>query len=185
LAGNPFFEVPGQALVNSFLLKASRKYGRRFAFMWNIYPYFDQKMTLDPGTVDQCRLALGRSTCMSPNCNVPTMATLYRQKMFQLTGMKDSLMWIGETGWSSPKSPDIRTAVANCKAWSDITALWDFYRSFLYWDLMIGDERRPDHVFYFTLRDSSTFGVGEHFGLIKTCKDDLCKIQADSFVQHI
>mmetsp|Transcript_93115 Transcript_93115/g.259367 ORF Transcript_93115/g.259367 Transcript_93115/m.259367 type:complete len:377 (+) Transcript_93115:99-1229(+) len=185
LAGNPFFEVPGKALVNSFLRNASMTYGNRFAFMWNIYPYFDQKMHMDPGVAGQCHYALGNSTCMAPGCNVPEMAVLYRQKMLQLTGKQDSLMWIGETGWSSPKSGGLTTDMAGCPAWSELLALQTFYRNFLYWDLSIGNGRPPDHVFYFTLRDSSTFGVGEHFGLIKTCHDSLCKVQTGNKIHHL
>lgn len=36
-----------------------------------------------------------------------------------------------------------------------------YYKNFLAWDLNIGEELGPDHVFYFTLRDAVNFGVGE------------------------
>jgi hypothetical protein len=184
LAGNPFFEAPGKALVNTFLRQAHQKYGRRFVFMWNIYPYFDQRMHLDAGTSDRCVYSLGNATCMYPDCNVPKMAMLYRQKMQQLTGKPDDIMWIGETGWSAPKTGSLTTDMKNCPAWSTQQALQRFYQSFLYWDLNIGPYARPvDHVFYFTVRDSSTFGVGEHFGLIKSCEDQYCKIRSD--ILHI
>ena len=38
-------------------------------------------------------------------------------------------------------------------------------------------EKGPDHVFYFTARDSGNFGVEEHFGLISDCDTKKCKLQ--------
>ena len=43
LGGYPFLEDPKQALVSSFLRNATTTYGRRFAFTFNFYPYFDPR----------------------------------------------------------------------------------------------------------------------------------------------
>jgi len=34
-----------------------------------------------------------------------------------------------------------------------------------------------DHVFYFTLRDSSVFGQSESFGILERCGSKRCKFQ--------
>eukprot|EP00443_Scrippsiella_acuminata_P055780 CAMPEP_0115533138 /NCGR_PEP_ID=MMETSP0271-20121206/85957_1 /TAXON_ID=71861 /ORGANISM="Scrippsiella trochoidea, Strain CCMP3099" /LENGTH=111 /DNA_ID=CAMNT_0002965491 /DNA_START=134 /DNA_END=470 /DNA_ORIENTATION=- len=52
-----------------------------------------------------------------------------------------------------------------------------YYKNFLSWDLQMGDMRGPDHVFYFTMRDSVNFGMEEHFGLIGQCGETKCKLQ--------
>jgi len=182
LSGNPFHELPGKARVNSFLENVTDRYGSRFAFTWNFYPYFDPGQPLDEGTTDQCRLALDAAKCWDEDCFVPAQARQARMKMEQLTGEGDRLMWIGETGWSSPMSDSLTTQIKACAEWSSLSTFQDFYKGFLSWDLSIGGGMRPpDHAFWFTMRDSVNFGAGEHFGLISACDDPTCKVKSASF----
>jgi len=179
LAGEPFLEQPGQALVASFLRNATRSYGGRFVFVFNFYPYFDPSFALDKQ--GGCDAALHAATCWGAGCNVPATAALARHKIAQLTGRADSPFWLGETGWSSPRSSSLDTQMAQCTAWSSAGALQAFYSGFLAWDLETAGARPPDHVFYFTVRDSLNFGVREYFGLVHACEEDTCKLRSPGY----
>mmetsp|Transcript_79631 Transcript_79631/g.257951 ORF Transcript_79631/g.257951 Transcript_79631/m.257951 type:complete len:522 (-) Transcript_79631:86-1651(-) len=183
LNGEPFLESPREALVTSFLRNASSTYGQRFTFTFNFYPYFDPTLTLDPGTTDQCSRALAVATCFESNCSIPTMAASARQKIQQLTGSSNDTFWVGETGWSAPTSSSLNTEMAKCKEWSSVETFRSFYERFLHWDMASVDGfRPPDHVFYFTARDSSNYGVPEAFGLVETCADVHCKLRGPTYI---
>mmetsp|Transcript_71532 Transcript_71532/g.184464 ORF Transcript_71532/g.184464 Transcript_71532/m.184464 type:complete len:438 (-) Transcript_71532:583-1896(-) len=182
LGGYPFLEMPGQALVSSFLRNASSTYGTRFAFTFNFYPYFDPNFQLDVGSITDCNASIDQALCWnSPRCNVPGTTIAARQKMRQLTGRSDFQLWIGETGWSSPRASTLHTAMAACDDWSSIETFRRFYSGFLSWDLSIPGERPPEHVFYFTTRDSLNFGILERFGLIESCISSECKIRSEGY----
>jgi len=91
-------------------------------------------------------------------------------------------MWLGETGWSSPLAPSLITDMKTCNSFSAMATFREFYKGFLAWNLSISNETHPleppEHVFYFTIRDSAVFGVPEHFGLVQTCGDVDCKLTA-------
>merc|ERR1712217_757691 len=72
---------------------------------------------------------------------------------------------------------------AKCAAWSSYESFSTIYENFLSWDISMPDNiKPPDHVFYFTIRDSSNFGIPESFGLIggddpkEWCDVTTCKI---------
>merc|ERR1712166_174381 len=101
--------------------------------------------------------------------------------------MGDATLWIGETGWSAPAAETMDTKMKWCADWSTKESFADYYTNFLDWDLkMNGKYRGPDHVFYFTMRDSQNFGEVESFGLIgdgdptQWCVNTTCKIQQPS-----
>jgi len=103
-----------------------------------------------------------------------------RGKMKALTGNTDDIFWVGETGWSSPMASTLNTPVRNCPDFSSIQTFEMNYETFLEWDLTVGKDgsiKGPDHIFYFTMRDSSNFGFEEHFGLVGKCEDTKCKLQ--------
>eukprot|EP00440_Ansanella_granifera_P012644 gb/GFBE01013739.1/.p1 GENE.gb/GFBE01013739.1/~~gb/GFBE01013739.1/.p1 ORF type:complete len:907 (+),score=157.69 gb/GFBE01013739.1/:1-2721(+) len=182
MVGSPFFEEPGKGLVNSFLKNATAKFGRRFVWTWNLYPYFDPNLHPDKGTEDQCNDALAHTSCWHTECNVPITLRLARNKMHELTGNHDDTLWLGETGWSTPMSDSLKTRMKPCEAWSSRDTFENFYKGFLSWDLEIGGGMRPpDHAFWFTLRDSINFGSWEHFGLIEACNEPRCKLHAEGF----
>jgi len=131
LAGEPFVELPGKALVESFLRNATQAYGRRFVFTWNLYPYFDPAVRLDRGSQDKCDDALAHTSCWGVDCSVPSMLRLFRARQELITGTRDHPMWVGETGWSWPKSSTLNNAMAPCDDWSSLETFRNFYRSFL------------------------------------------------------
>jgi len=181
LAGNPFIEDPSKALVNSFLTEAVAKFGDRFAFSFNFYPYFDPSYALDSGTTDQCRGAMQAALCFGGSCGLPASLRAVRPKMKELTGNSDGLLWVGETGWSDPKADTLDTAMQHCAAWSANSSFATYYSNFLAWDLSIGGEKPPDHVFYFTARDSHNFGYDEYFGLMEGCVSVACKLRSPGY----
>eukprot|EP00439_Symbiodinium_sp_Y106_P013255 s1138_g1.t3 len=179
---NPFMDVPGKALVNTFLRQAMWKYGRRYAFTFNVYPYFDPNLHMNPGSRDDCSEALKRATCwQGATCLGPAIMIAARRKMQQLTGNPDDLFWIGEIGWSSPRAQALHTEMKRCQEFSSLATFQTFYSGFLQWDLSLPGVRAPDHIFYFTLRDALNFGIQEFFGLLLSCQSLGCKIATHGF----
>lgn len=177
----PFVNIPGQALVNSFLRSATQKYGLRYVFTLNIYPYFDPKLKIDPPQYT-CESAIDIATCFGEeNCLVSQALIKARKSMQQLTSRQDYPLWIGEIGWSSPQADDLGTEMAECADFSSVKTLRRFYENFLKWDLTVNGVRDPDFAFYFTMRDALNFGKLEHFGLIDSCNSPVCKIHSRSF----
>eukprot|EP00434_Breviolum_minutum_P006369 symbB.v1.2.005621.t2/scaffold309.1/size276354/2 len=183
LSGIPFMEVPGKALVNTFLRQAVWKYRERYAFTFNVYPYFDPNLHMNSGSDHNCSLALERAICWDgPHCLAQAIMIAARQHMQMLTGRPDDLFWIGEIGWSSPRANALHTEMRSCEAFSSLVAFEKFYNGFLQWDLVLqGPVRSPDHIFYFTLRDALNFGVQEFFGLLLSCESLGCKIASKDF----
>ena len=183
LSGIPFMEVPGKALVNTFLRQAVWKYRERYAFTFNVYPYFDPNLHMNSGSDHNCSLALERAICWDgSHCLAQAIMIAARQHMQMLTGRPDDLFWIGEIGWSSPRANALHTEMRSCEAFSSLVAFEKFYNGFLQWDLVLqGPVRSPDHIFYFTLRDALNFGVQEFFGLLLSCESLGCKIASKDF----
>jgi len=180
----PFTNEPGVALVEDFLRNATGKYGERYAFTLNIYPYLDPNLKLDAGTPDQCFNALKSALCWEEGCMAIEIMKRARERIQALTGRRDSKFWVGEIGWSSPMASSLSGEMRNCFAFSSEESLGEFYSKYLAWDLSIGSQYQPpDHVFYFTLRDALNFGEQEHFGLITTCETTACKITSGR--QHV
>lgn len=178
--GNVPFVNTHNSSVNDYLAEAYKTYGRRFAFTFNIYSYFDTGNHLDPsGTT--CDAALKLSGCLGDKCLDSFIGEAARKKMTQLTGNPDDTFWIGETGWSSPMAQTLNLSnpdMSRCKDWSSPTSFQTFYTNFLNWDLVMdGIQKGPDHVFYFTMRDSNAFAAKEYFDLVPTCETTQCKLQ--------
>ncbi|CAE7947621.1 CARNS1, partial [Symbiodinium sp. KB8] len=181
-AGEPFVENIN-ATVQTLYRDAVAKFGKRWVFTLNIYPYFDPNNALDPGSTTKCTQALTTATCFSdPRCSLPAMVKDMRRRMQSLSGSSAHLLWLGETGWSSPQASTLSgKPMAACTAFSGLSSFRKYYSNFLSWDLTVdASSRGPDHVFYFTVRDSGNFGVGEHFGLISDCNAKRCKLQSNS-----
>lgn len=179
--GYPFTNLP-QARVNDFLANATQKYGYRYAFTFNIYPYFDHNLQMDPDGNGTCLAAMARALCWdSPKCLAIEAMVRARERMEAMTGRPDSRFWIGEIGWSSPATDALDTRMRECAAFSSVDALSAFYGGFLQWNLSIGSLLPPDHVFYFTLRDALNFGHQEHFGLMTSCELADCKVTSPNW----
>ncbi len=178
LAGSPFVDTP-QARVLSFLQNVTDTYGEQWIYSLNVYPYFDPNNRLDPNSTTKCKQALAKALCMEEGCLLPTITSQMRKSMVKLSSTATQL-WLTETGWSFPQAaslPGANSAMAKCKNFSSEIAFRTYYQNFLKWNLTIGNERGPDHAFFFTLRDALNFGVGEHFGLIRDCSSSSCKLQ--------
>jgi hypothetical protein len=179
LAAEPFVEDPAQALFSSWVSNATKEYGERFVFSLNSYGYFDINAMLDDGTSDQCTAALKHALCLQTknldHCYVPGQIAEFRRRMQMVTGLANGgKLWLGETGWSSPRAStlggnaqDPLHDMSNCPAWSSYESFQQYYENFLSWDLSLpGGVAPPDHMFYFSIRDSSNFGMREGFGLV-------------------
>lgn len=194
--GHPFMET-SNALVTSYLRNASATYGKRWVWSFNTYTFWNPFYNVDFPYVftHTCNRAVRDGTCWAPGCGVPASFVSIRRKIKAITGQDDDVFWIGETGWSAPNtdSPPSRAARL-CPDFSSKKTFSKFYQGFLSYDM--GDAaqnvRGPDHVFFFTLRDASQFGTGEHFGLLEggpdpaaQCTYTDCKLQATDFTELI
>ncbi|CAK0874158.1 unnamed protein product [Prorocentrum cordatum] len=180
----PFMEEPGKALVTTFLRNATEAYGWRYTFTWNLYPYFDPNLPLDAGSDSTCNDALDFAACWGQDCAMASTTRYARWLQFLLTGYKNHTVWIGETGWSFPKSVTLTTPLADCEDWSSMETFQTFYEGFLQWDLTIdvnGDWPPVDAAFWFTIRDSMQFGYPESFGLVDSCAAPDCKLSSQGF----
>jgi len=178
MAAQPFWNTP-TARVLDFFQKVIGKYGSRWVYSLNIYPYFDPSNQMDPGSTDSCSQALGRSQCWNdPNaCLFPGIVKSMRDRM-KAVSSTNNVLWITETGWSSPMSDTLKDKPTHsCKAFSDQDSFQKYYAGFLRWDMQIQGSQGPDHVFYFTIRDSTNFGSKEFFGLVPDCAAAQCKLQ--------
>jgi len=197
LAGEPPFhdvcDIHGTcALVNTFIKNVTMSYGQRYAHTLNVYPYFEKKDYDEPvEDPPQCDEALTFCRCFESahpsNCSFTNMVEAVRKRL-DMSKNADATLWIGETGWSAPKATTLGGNMSTCDDWSSKESFAKYYTNFLDWDLnMNGKYRGPDHVFYFTMRDSENFGKPESFGLIgdgdssKWCTNTTCKIQQASF----
>lgn len=180
--GFPFVDLQGKARVKPFLENATRKYGQRYTFTFNINTFSepDPELQLDEGSNDTCDEAMQRALCWESDCaGVKTMRSL-RERVTTLTGREDSRLWIGKIGWASEPG-NLTTSLRNCHSWASNESLETYYRGFLNWDLSLGgDVRPPDHVFYNSLRDAPSFIHKEYFGLMATCQSPFCKISTEN-----
>jgi hypothetical protein len=182
----PFMEVPGHALVRSFVTSAHKLYGKRWIWTFNPYPIWTENLQPDPGQTDVCNQAI--EATKGPIA--ASMVVLARQAVTRLTGSADEAIWGGEIGWSSPVSDGMEWIPGQlpikCPNYTSVQTFGGYYEHFLKWDLSLKEAPKPedqnlkglDKAFYFTMRDASNGAAAEYFGLIKKCGDKSCKIQA-------
>jgi len=205
LVSGPFypFKDDHQAMVYTYLKNASKAYGKRWAWSFNVYSFWEPWYVNDfPYYKDQCKGAIKSATCWegwnstitgSEKCDLMQRFESIRSKIKQITGRDDDTFWIGEIGWSSPKPTGaFSMAAKKCPEFSSKRTYRKFYEGFLKYNMTITNdplkEKGPDHIFYFTIRDASAFGSVEHFGLLaggpdprKACSYEDCKLQAKDF----
>jgi len=179
--------------INNVTKAKEHNISSRYVHTVNIYPYFeDHFITHDDPSAETptCSKALAKSVCFdSPDpeqCMFTWMIGRLRRRLHAL-GDANSTLWIGETGWSSPQAHTLDTKMAYCDQWSTPKSSADYYSNFLKWDMtMAGRYRGPDHIFYFTMRDSTNFGKQEGFGLVgdgdpsSWCNKVDCKLKKKS-----
>jgi len=149
----------------------------RFVFTFNIYPYF---VPCPPVVSESCDEFKRDALCFDDPSRCITLKTAagarYALRKFaqQVAGESDRplRMWIGEVGWSSPKADSLNADICRqwntkeCKGWSNLEMMAQYYSAFMNWDLNIGGGLEPpERAFYFTIRDSFNFKSAEHFGL--------------------
>lgn len=207
----PFVEMPWRrsschshncpiaATVYDFLRDIVPRAGDRWRWVLNIYPYFNPGWGMDPDGI-HCSAALQQGTCFNrgqaQDCDFSNLVALMRQRM---SSFEDRIhagggffgqLWVGETGWSAPMSDTLSSGVVPCADFSSVETFERYYKAFLSWDMQIpqvyhdvpAEFHGPDHVFWFTIRDSANFDKEEHFGLIGDgagdtwCSNVTCKL---------
>jgi len=174
LGGKPFKEDT-QAKVGTLLKQAYAKWQRRWIWTFNIYAIWDTSLQLDPGHAHQCNNAINTAT----GSYTKTMVAILRKRMKMVTGNSDDPLWIGETGWSSPKPAGSDLLQAQCPDFCSEDTFKKIYAQFLGWDFSLDDEEfaGPDHAFYFAMRDSNNMNMKEYFGMVESCTATTCKLQ--------
>jgi hypothetical protein len=183
------------ARVNTFFKNVLPKFGKRYAFSLNVYPYFDTGNHFDKGSTTSCQDDIKRSVCFDKQtCLIHVVLgnALNKQIAFDNNNaglnMKELDFWLTETGWSAPlamslpaQSPDM----SHCAEFSTYESMQAYYTNFLAWDLIVPGLKKPiDLAFWFTMRDTTNFGQQEHFGLggsgdvTLLCQNTTCKLQS-------
>jgi len=167
MGGKPFLNLKGKAEVLPFLQGAWKKLGTRFVFTINLYPYFSHDLgkagcneAADIGT---------KFTMEHPAGFTPSSAMVLRERM-KAMGASEAKLWVGETGWAAPRAG--YCALGCYEACASLKTFRNFYENFLNWEL----GATADHVFYFSVHDSSQFGARETFGLLSKCGNKRCKL---------
>lgn len=178
LASHPWKKAPQD--VNLMITNAYRKYGKRW--VWTVNPYAIWDSSQRPVSHADCAAKISGITSLA---YTSALLAATRRRMKETTGNDDDTLWIGETGWSAPRPsvlPDMRSF---CPDFFSIDTFQKFYRMILSWDLSVPGVKGPDHVFYFTMRDSSNHGIVEGFGLVEKCGDSACKINGTSVTKIV
>merc|ERR1719247_2894671 len=135
MAQDPFWNIPS-AMVLDFFEKVIEKYSTRFVFSLNVYPYFDPGNGLDAGSKDKCSAALHRGLCWNDpkGCLFASVSKDMRRRMGAVSST-DNVLWITETGWSSPASSTLAKNMQACDDFSSEESFKTYYSGFLSWDL--------------------------------------------------
>mmetsp|Transcript_2587 Transcript_2587/g.4773 ORF Transcript_2587/g.4773 Transcript_2587/m.4773 type:complete len:608 (+) Transcript_2587:29-1852(+) len=168
MGGKPFLNIKGKAEVLPFLQGAWKKFGTRFVFTINLYPYFSHDLG-KAGCNEAAEIGT-KFTLDHPAGFTPSSAMVLRARMKSM-GASEAKLWVGETGWAAPRAG--YCALGCYEACASPKTFQGFYQNFLGWKL--GDI--ADHVFYFTVHDSQQFGAHETFGLLSKCGDRRCKLR--------
>merc|ERR1712083_876246 len=144
--------------------------GKRFAWTFNPYALWDSSQW--PFSKDKCEIMKAGILNIDYSRNV--MAEV-RKRITEVTGNTDDILWVGETGWSSPAPSAMVWINRYCPTYFSDDMLLNFYKMILSWDLSLPGVKGIDHLFYFTIRDSSNHGAEEGFGLVKNCQATSCK----------
>jgi hypothetical protein len=154
-AGWPFVNTP-VSQVQTYLTNAWKKYGKRWVWSFNLYPFWDQR-------------------CGAGWNGVTSGARGFRQRITAITKSTKDTFWMSETGWSSAPPSNFHDP---CPGYCSLGRMRSYYESFLRWRLLDPADGNVDRAFYFTMRDSVNFKMRESFGLVATCQDTACKLQA-------
>lgn len=163
---------PWNDKITSFMTQAKDTWGRRWAWAFNPYPIWDESQM--PWSHGECQSKVDGAISLDYTKNVMGSA---RDRVAEFVGSNDFVLWVTESGWSSPAVSLQEDIAAICPLWADKETLWAFYKNMMEWDLSLpGGGHGVDHFFYFTMRDACQHGICEGFGLISQCGDTSCKV---------
>lgn len=161
--------------VATLFAQARDTWGSRWAWAFNPYPIWDTN--LQPQNPQECQGKLAAAIGLDYTRNV--MGTV-RDRVAAFVGNDDYVLWVTESGWSSPGVDEEHQNHARsvCPEWADKETLWTFYKTMMEWDLSLPNGGHGvDQFFYFTMRDAvQPTGLRESFGLISDCGVTACKI---------
>jgi hypothetical protein len=162
-------DQPFNHKINSFLTSAHKEWGDRWVWTFNPYPLWDASQ--QPKNSGECGKVAG---AISLDYTKAVMGEA-RKRVTQVTKNPDSLVWVGEAGWSSPAVdvPPHPQIAKWCPDWASQETLFRYYETMMTWDLSLDTGNAVDHLFFFTMRDAR----GESFGLVNKCGDTACKVQ--------
>jgi hypothetical protein len=173
--GNDPSKDPFDPELEPFLTAAHKHWGDRFVWSFNPYPLWDASII--PTSAAQCEGMIEAAT----GAYTRNVMGVCRERVTNFTNSTSSLMWAGESGWSSPFVKAQEKIRKFCPDWASEKTLFKFYETMMEWDLSVPKDtvtgktiRGVDHLFFFTMRDFN----GESFGLVKHCCASECKIQA-------
>jgi hypothetical protein len=174
--GDAWLDAPN-AKVNTLVTQAHNKWGNRFVWSFNVYGIWDRN--LYPTSPADCK---EKSHAAVNIKYTQGMLKSAREAIKKTTGTDESIMWVGENGWSSPNAVG-HPSWDFCPDYSSTANFQRAYQSFMSWDLTAADGfKGVDHAFYFTMRDAFNGAAQEHFGLIKGCDDSTCKVDGSAEV---
>eukprot|EP00439_Symbiodinium_sp_Y106_P064202 s321_g10.t1 len=111
LSGAPFINTPF-AGVADFFRYVSGRYGRRWVYTWNVYPYFDPNVQVNPADPAAC----GKVLYAAQSFAVDGMITTQLRSLRAST--QADVTWLGETGWSFPQATTLHTPMSACPGFS-------------------------------------------------------------------
>jgi len=154
----------------------------KFVLSMNFYPYFQPCPPLKRDGITpaySCSEWLRLASCVdSEKCVVRQSLIAARLALESVLGERgrNTRLWLGELGWSSPQSSTLSTGACSpfksgaprqiCPQWSSQESLVASYNGFLQWNLSVREDMPPvEYAFWFSVRDSANFRFPEHFGL--------------------
>jgi len=168
------FKEDHLAKASTLVKSAAEKWPGRWVWTFNVISLFDS--SLRPTSPEDCAQSTAEAVGLGP---MRRALREIRRRIKLITGRDDDVVWVGEGGWSSHGPDSLKEAVDICPEFASEGALGDAYRSFLEWDLSLGNGMKAaDHAFFYSIRDDPKRGGA--FGLIEDCTGDSCKVQPDT-----
>lgn len=177
-AEQPFRE-DNVARASTLVKQAAGKWPSRWVWTFNTYSIYDPKLW--PTSSQDCAQKTSAATSIEP---LQETLREVRRRIQLVTGRADDVLWVGESGWSSHGPSSLQKAFDVCPEYASVGALGDAYKSFLDWDLSLGEGMQGvDHAFYYKIHDEPSDGGA--FGLIESCSNTSCKVQSPDVLERL
>merc|ERR1739848_890868 len=154
---------PFSSKVLPFWEGAHKTWKDRWVWTFNPYPIWSDGF--HPSSAGDCKAKTEQATSLE---TTKQFVNRCRKGVTAVTGDKDSKLWIGEVGWSSPcaEAGGMERICGICPDWASSETLMRYYENMLTWDLTLDEGGPVDHLFYFPMRDSRS----EAFGMVGDCE---------------